>query len=372
MMEKLKAFVKSETVFCIAAVCAVISCFFVPVDAEYLSYIDVKTLVCLFCMMAVVRAIQDTGVLNVVAKTMVLRLKNSRALITGIVFMTFISSIFIANEMALLTFLPLTLVVLHATGEEKKAIFIFVLQNIGANLGGMLTPFGNPQNIYLFNFYNIPTGAFFRIMGPLFLISIVMLFTYCMFMKKEPLSLQMEETPPINTKKLLIYGVLFCLSVLTVFKFINYYVGLAIVFVTLAFMDKDAIRGVDYMLMLTFCAFFVLSGNLARMESVNRFLRQILVGHEMLVAIGTTQVICNVPTAILFSKFTPAYAPLLVAVNIGSFGTLIASLASLITFKTYTRNFPKNGLKYVVYFTLINVSFLLVLAFVAHFFLLKG
>lgn len=365
MWKKVRVFVQKELVFCVAAVLAVLSCFFVPVDQEYLGYIDVKTLVCLFCMMAVICALQNTGILQLSAKGLIRKCKNTRTLFTGLVFMTFVASVFIANDMALLTFLPLTIVVLQTIGERQKAIYVFILQNIAANLGGMLTPFGNPQNIYLFTYFQIPTSAFFRIMGPLFLAAIILLFGLCLFFPKQPLTLAFEEERKPDGKRLLIYSVLFCLSVLIVFQFVPYLAGFFVVLITLLLLDQKAIAGVDYMLLLTFFAFFIFSGNLSRMAVVHAFISRMISGNELFMAIGATQIMCNVPTAILFSKFTMNYAPILIAVNIGSFGTLISSLASLITYKLYTKTFGGSLWYYLGVFTALNGIFLVALTGIA-------
>lgn len=372
-MESIKnfaKFIKTEIVFMVAAICAIISCFFVPVDAAYIAYFDVKTLVSLFTMMAVICAIESTNVLNVVSRMLVKKLKNTRMLALGLVFLTFVSSMFIANDMALLSFLPLSAVVLISTGQEKMAMSMFILQNIGANMGGMLTPFGNPQNIYLYNYYNIPSGEFLKIMILPFLFSIILLFIACMFIKKEKLVIENNEEPKLNSKSLVIYSIAFIITVLMILKLINYFVGTMIVCLILAVSNYKSFFDVDYMLLLTFCAFFIFTGNLSRIPQVNAFFQNIIVGKELLVALLSTQVICNVPTAILLSKFSGDYASILIAVNIGALGTIIASLASLIAFKLYTKNFQGSKLKYLGKLLLVNLCFLTVLILVSYLFVL--
>lgn len=369
-MEKIREFLKKEVVLVVAALCAVISCFFVPVDKEYIGYFDIKTLISLFTMMAVICAIESTNVLEVASGLLVKRLKNTRMLCLGLVFLTFVSSMFIANDMALLSFLPLSAVVLKSTQQEKKALFFFILQNIGANMGGMLTPFGNPQNIYLYNYYNIGNGEFIGIMLPAFLCSILLLFVACMFVKKEPLTIYTEETAELNTKRLVIYSIAFIIAVLMVIKVINYYVGALIACSIILIFDYKSFYGVDYMLLLTFCAFFIFTGNLSRITFISNFLGNIVQGRELIVALLSTQVICNVPTAILLSKFTSLYSPILIAVNIGALGTIIASLASLIAFKLYTRNFNESKLKYLGTLFCVNICFLVVLIIVSLIFVL--
>lgn len=365
MGKKIITFMKKEIVFVVAAICAIISCFFIPIDREYIGYFDFKTLVSLFTMMAVICAIESTHVLEVASRMMVIKLKNTRMLAMGLVFLTFVSSMFIANDMALLSFLPLSAVVLISTKQEKKAMYIFILQNIGANMGGMLTPFGNPQNIYLYNYYNIPNGKFLMIMLPAFLCSILLLIMACMFVKKEPLVIHTEQEATLDAKRLVIYSIAFIIAVLMVLKLVNYYVGTIVACLILIIFDRKSFLGVDYMLLLTFCAFFIFTGNLSRVPAVSGFLEKIIQGKELIVALLSTQVICNVPTAILLSKFTSQYAPILIAVNIGALGTIIASLASLIAFKIYTKNFHESKAKYLGRLFLVNICFLVVLVFVS-------
>lgn len=369
-MKKVVAFLKKEVVLVVAAVCAVISCFFVPIDKEYLGYFDVKTLVSLFTMMAVICAIESTNVLSTVSRMLVKRLKNTRMLAIGLVYLTFVTSMFIANDVAMLSFLPLTAVILIATGRQKNAMYIFILQNIGANMGGMLTPFGNPQNLYLYNYYNIPNGRFMGIMLPAFVCAIFLLFIGCMFIKKDPLIIMNEEEQTLDTKKLIIYSVLFIIAVLIVLKLINYFIGTILVCLALAILNRKSFYGVDYMLLLTFCAFFIFTGNLSRIPAVNSFFQNIIHGKELVVSLLSTQVICNVPTAILVSKFTGNYAPILIAVNLGALGTIIASLASIIGFKLYTKNFDGSKIKYLGRLFLVNICFLAVLLLVSWIFVL--
>lgn len=369
-MERIKKFIKKQTVFVVALICAIISCFIIPVDKHYIGYFDKNTLMCLFSMMAVICAIQSTNVLQFVSTYMIGKLKNTRMLCTGLVFLTFIASIFIANDMALLTFLPLTVTILKSTKQESKAIYIFLLQNIGANLGGMLTPFGNPQNIYLYNYYNISNKDFFAVMLPVFIASIIVLYIATLLIKKEPLKIYYDCDSKIDKPRLAIYSVLFVIAVLMVLKVIPYTTVTLIVMFTLLIMNRQALKNVDYVLLLTFCAFFVLTGNLSRIEVVTTVLSKVVVGREFWISLLLTQIICNVPTAILVSGFTTNFAPILIAVNIGALGTLISSLASLITFNIYNNNFGGSKLKYILCLTGINLIFLMLITGVAFIFVL--
>lgn len=369
-MEKIKGFMKKEVVLMVTMLFAVVSCFFVPVDREYIGYFDMKTIISRFTMMAVICAIESTNVLQTVSGFLVNRLKNTRMLFMGLVYLTFISAMFIANNLALLTFLPLSAVVLKATNQENKAMYLFILQNIGANMGGMLTPFGNPQNLYLYNYYNIGTGEFIGIMLPAFLGAIVLLGIGCMLIKKDALVFYMEETPELNSRKLVVCSIAFIISVLMVIKVINYYVGAVIACGIILFLDYKSFKGVDYSLLLTFCAIFVFTGNLSRIEFINSFLSGIIRGRELVVSLMATQVITNLSTAILLSKFTGAYEPILIGVNLGALGTVIASLGSLIAFKLYAKYFDGSKIKYLGMFTGINLCFLAVLVTISVIFVL--
>lgn len=358
-------FIRKYTVFCIAFAAAVITCFFVPPDKEYLGYFDFKTLACLFLTLAVVCALRNIRFFTIVAKGLVRFAGNLRILFLMLIFITFIGSMIIANDMALITFLPLGFFSLVAVKQEKYMAYLFILQNISANLGGMLTPFGNPQNLYLYSFYSIPTGEFCLIMLPLFLVAVALLCVCCLFVKKHPLEIKKEEIPALDKKKTALYIVLFMLSILIVFRVIPFWLGLIIVPLVLLVVDKEALLMVDYALLGTFFFFFIFSGNMARIEAVNEFASLLLKRDTLLVSVIACQGISNVPSAILLSRFTGNYKALLMGVNIGGTGTLIASLASLITFNEYRAINPKKTKSYFWLFTLLNFAFLIVMTIIA-------
>ncbi len=358
-------FVKHNVVLCVAILAAVATSCIVPPDGEYLSYFDWKTLTCLFCVLAVVCALRNVSFFTVLARKIVLLFKNTRASILALVYITFLGSMLIANDMALLTFLPLGFFVLSSAGKKKYMAFTFIMQNIAANLGGMLTPFGNPQNLYLYTKFNIPTGAFVATMLPPFCISIALITVCCLFVKKEKLELS-DEPIALPKARTIVYGLLFALSIVIVFRVIPYYVGLIVIPLALLFLDRKALAQVDYGLLLTFVAFFVFSGNMARIPAVRSLFEGLMEKQPLLVAALSCQVISNVPSAILLSQFTTAYAPLLVGVNIGGVGTLVSSLASLITFREYTKHNPGKAGKYVLLFSAFNFAFLAVLIIVEY------
>ncbi len=354
-------FVKKNTVMVIAFFAALITSVLVPVDKAYLSYFDLKTLTCLFCVLAVVCALKNIRFFYVFAKKVVQLFKTARASILALVYITFIGSMLIANDMALLTFLPLGYFVLTTTKKEKYMAFTFIMQNIAANLGGMLTPFGNPQNLFLYTKFEIANGEFIRIMAPPFLLS-VLLITVCCLVVVKPEELVIEnETVHMSAKRVCLYMALFALAIVIVFRFVPYWIGLVVIPVCLFFADRKALKMVDYPLLLTFVFFFVFAGNMGRLEPIREFFSWLLDKNTLLVSTVSCQFISNVPSAILLSQFTNNYADLLVGVNIGGVGTLIASLASLITFREYVKHNPGKSGAYFLEFSLFNFAFLVIL-----------
>ena len=240
-------------------------------------------------------------------------------------------------------------------------IFTFVMQNIAANLGGMLTPFGNPQNLYLYSKFNIPTLEFMGIMAIPFALSVLLITVCCLiFVKKEPLVFEGETAKP-EPKRTALYLILFVLSVIMVFRVVPYWIGLPIILIILLIADWKAVAKVDYPLLFTFVFFFIFAGNMARIEPVRDFFSYLLGIDTLLFSVLSCQVISNVPSAILLSQFTSNYPALLIGVNIGGVGTLISSLASLITFREYCSHNPGKSGKYIGIFSAFNFSFLIFL-----------
>ena len=359
-------FFKSSVVPVVALAAAGITCFFVPFDREYLGYFDLQTLSCLFCTLAVVAAFKNIRFFVWLADIIVRRFKNMRNIVLALVFVTYFGSMVMANDMALITFLPLGYFVLDSCGNKKLTALTFIMQNIAANLGGMLTPFGNPQNLYLYSYFNIAAGEFFKIMALPFAVAFLLILGVCLFVKPEKAEVLSapKKTPPVW--RIALYSALFVLSVLIVFRVFPYYWGLLAVTAALLIFDFRAVLRVDYGLLFTFCAFFVFSGNMARIPAVEEFLGGLVALDPLAFGVLSCQVISNVPSAVLLSKFTSDYANLLVAVNIGGLGTPIASLASLITLNTYRRGCPGQTKKYIAKFLLLNFSFLAVLIGVGY------
>ena len=345
----------------IAFSAALISCFFVHPDAEYIKYFDFKTLTCLFCTLAVVCAFKDIHFFRIISDKIVSVFKTTRSAIIALVYITFIGSMLIANDMALITFLPLGYYVTISTNNRKYLAFTFIMQNIAANLGGMLTPFGNPQNLYLYNYFNISNVEFIKIMLIPFIISVSLITLACMFVKNDRLVIKDTCTYTLNKNRTILYCILFAFSIAIVFRGIPYQAGLVLIPIVLYFADKDALKAVDYPLLFTFAAFFIFSGNVARIPAVSAFLSGLINDHTLLYGALSCQLISNVPSAILLSHFTDNYNQLLVAVNIGGAGTLIASLASLITFREYLKNEPGKTVSYIKKFSAYNFGMLTIL-----------
>lgn len=358
---KVVAFAKKEVVLSIAIICTIITCFFVPIDKEYLGYFEYKTLVSLFCMLAVVAGLKNTNVFELVSKKLIGLFKTRRAVIYTLVYGTFLFDMIVANDMSLITFLPLTYLVLHSTNNDKYLAYTFILQTIAANMGGMITPYGNPQNLYLYSYFNIPTAEFFSILLLQSALVAVMLFIAGLFIKNEKLTLAKEENKPIKKKELIVYAVLFVFVILSIFRIVPHLITLALVILAVLIVDIKRFKYVDYALLATFCVFFIFSGNIARIEVIKNFIERIVTENTLIAGIVSCQFISNVPTAIFLSKFTSNYSDLLVSVNIGSLGIIISSLASLITLKEFLKHQPKKFKQYMGLFTLVNTIFLIVL-----------
>lgn len=355
------SFIKKNAVLCIALLAALVTSIIIPPDKAYLDYFDFKTLTCLFCVLAVVCALKNIRFFFALAQKIVRVFKTTRASVIALCYVTFIGSMLIANDMALLTFLPLGYFVLSSTGKKKYMAFTFIMQNIAANLGGMLTPFGNPQNLYLYSKFHIPTGDFVLTMLPPFLVSVALITLSCfIFVKKEALEIG-EEQITLPKARTIIYGLLFALSIIIVFRWIPYWTGLIVIPAALLFMDRKALAQVDYGLLFTFVAFFIFSGNMARIPTIQNAFEYLMEKNALLVSTTSCQMISNVPSAILLSQFTGNYHALLLGVNIGGCGTLISSLASLITFREFTKHEPHGAKKYLLLFSAFNFAFLFIL-----------
>ena len=376
MKKKIIHFFKQETVLCAAWVLAVVSMFFVHPDLEYISYIDFRTLAILFCLMGVMAGLQKTGVFQWVAQALLGRVRKAWQLIIILVLLCFFSSMLVTNDVALITFVPFTFIVLDMIGNEAKkrlVIPIVVLQTIAANLGSMLTPVGNPQNLYLYGKAGISLGAFVLLMLPYTLVSLFIIIIWSLIQAKAyniPITVSFNGKTKLSGKTVQMagYGILFALNLLTVARVVPYGLTMGITFVGLLLIDKSALFRVDYSLLLTFVGFFVFIGNMGRLPAFYHILQQMVSGNELFAGVVVSQVISNVPAALLLSGFTDNFNPLIIGVNIGGLGTLIASMASLISYKLIVREESKIKGAYFWYFTLANICFLGVLFAFASFY----
>ena len=367
MIKKIKEFIAKETVLCVAALCAVLTMFLVPPDREYLYYIDFRVLCLLLCLMAVVAGLKAIGTFQWLTYQLLRRIHNGRILSVTLVLLPFFCSMFVTNDVALIIFVPFTLMLLNQLGCSNSIIPITVFQTIAANLGSMATPVGNPQNLYLYAFYNIGIADFFSVTLPITAVSLIALSVFSAPLLPEKMPEQkLEQSYISSTRDLMIYLSLFILCLLTVFRIVPYPVTTAITVSVFLLIDRKLLKEIDYMLLLTFVCFFTVSENLGRMDSVRGFLQQLLQWNTLLTAVGTSQVISNVPAAVVLSGFTDQWRQMLAGVNIGGLGTPIASLASLITMKFYMAWPGAKMTKFIGYFMAANLIGLAVLLFFAQ------
>lgn len=384
MFTKVKELFQKETVCCIAFLLAVISMFFVSPSKNYISYIDFRVLALLFCLMAVVRGFSSIGVFTRLGTMLLTHVHSLRMLSALFIFLCFFFSMLITNDVALITFVPFTILVLSMAEQKKFLIPVIVLETIAANLGSMLTPLGNPQNLYLYTISGLSIGAFVRIMLPYSFVSAILLLIFILFLPKDTVSTataantanSTNTVTASNTSNVIceavkarknsrilfaFYLILFLLCLLTVLHILPYQILFFLVLTGFLLLDYRVLKDVDYFLLLTFLCFFIFIGNMKQISLVHELISKLLVHHEVLMGIGASQIISNVPAAILLSGFTDDYSALLIGVNLGGLGTLIASLASLISFKFYTNSNGSDTKRFLGIFTLYNAIFLGVL-----------
>ena len=355
---KIVTFFKEETVLAVSAVLAVASCFLVPPDREYLSYINWDTIVVLFCLMTVVAGLSELGVFRVLAEGLLHRLKTRRALTAALTALCFLSSMLITNDVALITFVPLAILLLDLEGGGPLCLTV-TLMTVAANLGSMLTPIGNPQNLYLYSVSGMSLGEFTLTVAPFAALSALLLALSTLLVKNTPVEVDVHGGKPSMRKAdLAFYGVLFLLCVLTVAKLLPIWLLLPVVAAAVALKNRRLLLKPDYSLLATFACFFIFIGNMGRFAPFRNAVLSVLEGHVLTVSAALSQVISNVPAALLLGSFTTQWKPLLLGVNIGGLGTLIASMASLISYKHLARHAPKLKGKYLLTFTLWNVLFL--------------
>ena len=364
-MSAIRSFVRREPVLFIAALSALVTCFFVPPDSNYLSYLDFRTLSLLYCLMTVVNGLRQAGLFSHLAHTLCKNAADLRAIAVLLVCLCFFSSMLITNDVALLTFVPFAVVVMGMAHHQRELIHVVVLQTVAANLGSMLTPVGNPQNLYLYSFYDMEFGEFLRTCFPIWALSLVILLLFCLIFRKDHLKVFLGEEPGVERTAVLVHVMLFLVCLLVVLRLIPWYVMLAVVVGVLLFYDRKLLLKADFMLLLTFVAFFIFSGNLARIEAVSSAIQKMMQGREYWVSLLTSQVISNVPAALLLSGFTKQSHAILLGVNVGGLGTPIASLASLISLKLYSHSEHANTGRFLAEFLAVNIALLLLLSLLA-------
>lgn len=361
VMKKAIEFIKKETVLLVSAILAVVSMFFVPPSLGYIEYIDLKTISLLFCLMAVMAGLREIGVFSAMANTLLERTKSFRAVSFILIMLCFFTAMLITNDVALITFVPFAIEVVKKSGKSESVIPVVVLQTIAANLGSMLTPVGNPQNLYLYSLSGMSLGEFVLLVLPYTAVSFVLLVIANFTVKSSTVDYKAEKNG-FSAMLTAFYLVLFMVCMLTVANVLPYWATFIIVTVAVIIINRKLLLKVDYSLLLTFIFFFIFIGNMSNVDAFKNGVSSLLGGREILVSVLSSQVISNVPAAVLLSGFTENIKELIVGTNIGGLGTLIASMASLISYKIFAKEMPEKKKKYFWQFTAWNIVFLIVLS----------
>ena len=361
-------FLKKESVLVIALSLAIISCF---IATPKLSYIDFKVLILLFNLMIVVAAFKELKVLDNIAVGLLKRCNSYKSISTALVFITFVSAMVVTNDVALITFVPLSIVI--AKKADISVLKIVIFQTLAANLGSSFTPMGNPQNLFIYSYFNLKPLDFFIITGPILLLSIVFLLILINRDKKLDLNLELEDVKVGNKNHIVVFTILFLVILLSVFHLIDYKLTFVITILIVLLLNRSLFSQVDFSLLITFVGFFIFVGNISTLDSVKTFMENILGSGKstFIASVLSSQVISNVPATMLLSGFTNHIKELLLGVNIGGMGTLIASLASVISYKIYTSEFEVIDNKYMKLFTYYNVLGLILMTLVAYLFLVS-
>ena len=377
--------VRKDPVLVVAVVLALCSCAAVPPDAAYAEYVDLRTIGTLFSLVTIMCGLSRLGVFRIACRHLLSVVRGPRRLALALTLLAFFSSMLITNDVALVTFVPFALLALRTLDSPRHACFTVVMMTIAANLGSMLTPVGNPQNLYLYSVSHMRIGEFVLLMLPYAAASLALLVGAIALFGKIPERTQTsatrgakpddnehaDEIPQLATDaddpapspfRVIPWAVLFVLALLSVAHVLPYQAIVAATIVVALAADRSALLHVDYALLLTFIAFFVFVGNVGRIEMVSAALAQLIDGHELAVSIIASQVLSNVPAAILLSGFTSNFAVLVIGTNLGGLGTLIASMASLISYKQVALVLPREKGRYFMLFTMWNVAFLAILA----------
>ncbi|MCY6369424.1 SLC13 family permease [Clostridium ganghwense] len=346
-------FLKKELVLTITILLAIVSS---SISIPKLQYINFTVLILLFNLMIVVSAFKQLNVLDYIATFLLIKCKSNRVIFFVLISITFISSMFITNDVALITFVPLALII----GKKTKinTLNLVICETLAANLGSSLTPMGNPQNLYIYSFYNIKPINFFIIMLPIIVLSIIFLGVIIIKTDNTPVLLHLSQVSIKNKMHVLWFSLLFVIILLSVFHIIDYRFSFILTLLVVLLLNRKLLLQVDYSLLCTFIAFFIFVGNISSMDIVKNFLSYLLNNSKntYFFSILTSQFISNVPSAVLISPFTNNYKELLLGCNIGGMGTLIASMASLISYKLYSKEYPSQNRKYLKLFTFYNIT----------------
>lgn len=347
----------------ISALAALVTMFFVPPSAEYLSYFNWHTLACLFSILAVIAAIDSSGLLEYVAHSLVEHVNSTRALVIALVLVTLCCSMVLSNDMTLVTVLPLAVVLLKSVNREAEIPFAFIVITLTANLGGMLLPFGNPHNLYLYSVFGVDFGDFVATMAPPLILSVALILVRCCFVKKAEFHYKKPESIRLSKPRVAIYTVLFALCIAMTVDAVPYLMGMVAIVVVLAITDRRVFAKTDYALVLTFVCFFIFSGNIAQIPAISQLFSDVLATCGAFVtSLISSQVISNVPSAILISHFSNDWAGIALGTNVGAVGTPISSLATLITLRQYQKSGLGNNGKFIARFEVYNFAFLIIVS----------
>ena len=347
----------------ISALAALVTMFFVPPSAEYVSYFNWHTLACLFSILAVIAAIDSSGLLEYVAHSLVEHVNSTRALVIALVLVTLCCSMVLSNDMTLVTVLPLAVVLLKSVNREAEIPFAFIVITLTANLGGMLLPFGNPHNLYLYSVFGVDFGDFVATMAPPLILSVALILMRCCFVKKAEFHYKKPESIRLSKPRVAIYAVLFALCIAMTVGAVPYLMGMVAIVVVLAITDRRVFAKTDYALVLTFVCFFIFSGNIAQIPAISQLFSDVLATcGAFITSLISSQVISNVPSAILISHFSNDWVGIALGTNVGAVGTPISSLATLITLRQYQKSGLGNNGKFIARFEAYNFAFLIIVS----------
>jgi len=346
----------------VALIAAIVTTFFVSIDRNYLDYFETTTLMSLFCILAVVSGLEKAQVLELIALKIISFFGTARNVVLALTFGIFVFDLVVANDMSLITFLPLTYIVLSRTNNHKYVMITFIMQTIAANMAGMIVPHGNPQNLFIYAFYNIPATEFVSILLPEFIMTAVTLLaiTFVMIPNRK-LEMTVDKKVTVDKPNAILYAVLTALTIISIFRVLPVVIPFILIACVVVLYDRKTFIKIDFGLLMTFCFFFVFAGNMARIPAIQEFVGKLVDWNTLITGLISTQFISNVPTAIFLSKFTENYTELLVAVNLGALGTMVSSLATLITLKEYLKHNQGKFWKYLGLYTVVNTTFFLIL-----------